>query len=464
MSESGTQSGGAWLDQGGGADRQPPRPALVLLWSLSEPQRVGEVAWLLRGPTQTLGRSGGATTGRLTFGPSGGASAPLEARGISREQLELRLEGELLHVTQVGRGVLKLAGAVANRGALRPGQSLLLEKQLLLMYQDREPLSPQRPPAAVFGAADGWGLVGESTAAWRLRRQLKFSAELDAHVLILGPTGVGKELAARAVHAASSRAARPLVSRNAATLPAGLIDAELFGNLRDYPHAGMPERAGLIGEADRSTLFLDEIGDLPEALQVHLLRVMDTRGEYQRLGEARVRQADVRLVAATNRPLESLRSDLLARFGLRIELPGLEARREDVPLLARHLLLRLAAADPRLGERFVEGWDGRRGEPRLAPDLVERLVQHDYTQHTRELEALLLTALANSPGHFLSCSPAVERLLRHVPTAPRRTHAPTREEIDAVLARNGGTVTQSWKELGLTSRDALNRLLRKLGR
>ena len=460
MTNSQTQSGGAWLDEGAGGVRQAPRPALVVLWSLSEPARVGEVAFLEPGRAHTLGR-GAAGTDRLIFGRPSGRAEPLEAMGISRDQLKVSVLAGELEVSQVGRGVLRLAGEQRERGTLRPGQTLLLEKQLLLLYQHRESSSTDGLERGPFGSADRWGIVGEGPAAWRLRRQLQFCADLSAHVLILGPTGAGKELAARALHSASKRAQRPLVSRNAATLPAGLIDAELFGNQRNYPHAGMPERVGLIGEADGSTLFLDEIGDLPEALQVHLLRVMDARGEYQRLGEARVRQADLRIVAATNRPLSSLRSDLLARFGLRVELPGLEARREDIPLLARHVVLRLARADGRLGERFVEGWDGHNGEPRLAPELVEQLVHHDFTRHARELDALILTSVAHSPGHYLVAVPAAAEGLKRAPTAPRV--ALTRHEVEAALLRNEGNVTKTWRELGLSSRDALNRLKRKLG-
>ena len=135
------------------------------------------------------------------------------------------------------------------------------------------------------------------------------------------------------------------MSRNgSATLPAGLIDAELFGNVANYPNAGMAERPGLIGEADGSTLFLDEIGELPDALQTHLLRVLDDGGEYQRLGDARRRHADLRLIAATNRPVRQLKHDLAARLRLRVHLPGLNERPEDVPLLARFLLQRAAAS------------------------------------------------------------------------------------------------------------------------
>src|SRR5262249_38405316 len=189
-----------------------------------------------------------------------------------------------------------------------------------------------------FGAADTHGIVGESPAAWALRDTVAFAARSVGHVLIHGESGVGKELVARAIHALSARRARPLGARNAATFPEALVDAELFGNAKNYPNPGMIEREGVVGEADGSTLFLDEIGELPAALQAHLLRVLDRGGEYQRLGEPRVRRADLRVVAATNRSIDELKHDLAARLTLRVEVPSLADRREDIPLLARHLL------------------------------------------------------------------------------------------------------------------------------
>src|SRR5439155_2387036 len=123
------------------------------------------------------------------------------------------------------------------------------------------------------------------------------------------------------------------------------------------------------GEADGSTLFLDEIGELPEALQAHLLRVLDDGGEFQRLGDAQRRRADLRLVAATNRTIEQLKFDLAARFRLRVKLPGLDERPEDVPLLARQLMRRVASKDADIASRFVAA-----GEPRIALDFMPALV------------------------------------------------------------------------------------------
>src|SRR5262249_4513267 len=151
-----------------------------------------------------------------------------------------------------------------------------------------------------FGAPDPHGILGESPAAWALREHLSLAAHSGQHILLLGQSGTGKELAARAIHALSPRRDKPFIARNAATFPEGLVDAELFGTAKGYPNAGSPERPGLIAEADGGTLFLDEIGELPAHLSSHLLRVLDRGGEYQRLGESRVRRSDLRVVAATN--------------------------------------------------------------------------------------------------------------------------------------------------------------------
>jgi DNA-binding NtrC family response regulator len=264
---------------------------------------------------------------------------------------------------------------------------------------------------------------------------------------------------ARALHALSERAGRPLVARNAATFPETLIDAELFGNAANYPNPGMKARPGLIGEADGSTLFLDEIGELPASLQAHLLRVLDS-GEYHRLGESSTRRAEVRIVAATNRDPAALKHDLLARLVLRVAVPSLVDRREDVPMLAHHLLAQTIREDAEIGERFCDD-DGR---PRVAPGLVAALVEHGYTLHVRELASLLWRAIASSLGSVIELTEALEAELARGP-APEAI-APetlTPEEIEAALQRNEFVQERAWRDLGLKNRFVLIRLLRKHG-
>jgi len=320
-----------------------------------------------------------------------------------------------------------------------------------------------------FGVADAFGIVGESVAAWELRRQLALVAGRADHVLIAGPSGTGKELGARAIHALSQRSRERMIARNAATFPEGLVDAELFGNMRDYPNPGMPERPGLIGAADGSTLFLDEIGELPHALQAHLLRVLEG-GEYQRLGETRSRCVDVRVIAATNREPDELKHDVLARLRLRITLPGLAERREDTPLLARHLLRAMAAKDPFVAERCFEHGDPA-GEPRWTARFVASLMQAHYHTHVRELETWLWQAILDSRDGLLDepptlCASSNKDAARADDDSevgdvdPRTLDAAA---VQRALDAHQGSRELAWRALGLRSRHQLLRLMRRFG-
>jgi two-component system nitrogen regulation response regulator GlnG/two-component system response regulator HydG len=439
---------------------------LVIAWSLDEPDRAGEAA-PIDGPS-VLGR-GGAEAGdpapRAVFyrqrpGESEPAGALRGAR-ISRVQLTITPSGDELEVESLGRCAMLSRGVETKKAKVGPGQVLVLKNALVLLVVKRPAALPTlqcwRGTPFPFGGADEHGIVGESPAAWALRDSLALTAVADHHVLLQGESGVGKELAARALHGLSARRAKPLVARNAATFPEGLVDAELFGTARNYPNAGSPERQGLAGEADGSTLFLDEIGELPAQLQAHLLRLLDRGGEYQRLGESRPRKSDLRVVAATNRPLESLKHDLLARFAARMTVPGLEERREDIPLLARYLLREALAPHPELSTRL----SGPAGEVRIDPDLIEALLLHSYTHHLRELERLLWLAASHSAGDFVELGPEVVAEL-HAPLREEVTEI-SAERIRAALQASAGNVTRAAEELGLRNRFALYRLMRRYG-
>lgn len=446
--------------------------ALAIAWAPHAPERVGEVALVpADGRVRVLGRGHGSPEDpgpRLIWlqqrpGESR-AMAPLSAAGLSRLQLEVRAAGGALHLTHRGRAPLRVDGHTLTEATAGPGSVIGIGNQLILLCILRPPTLPAARwwPAdqiPAFGQADPFGAVGESPPAWAARDTLAFVGARDGHALILGPSGVGKEICARTVHALSGRARRPLVARNAATLPAGLIDAELFGHARDYPHAGMPARIGLIGEAEGGTLFLDELGELPEAQQAHLLRVLDG-GEYHRLGETGARRAHVRLLAATNRPVQALKADLAARLKLRISVTGLESRREDIPLLVQALLAQGAASDPRLRGHFFTP----EGRPRVAAALMEALLRHTYTLHARELDGLLWQSMAESPDDHLALTPGVaERLVLPVAedtTDPTAIDAAT---LQAALDACGGNQSAAFQYLGLRSRHQLIRLMRKHG-
>jgi len=439
--------------------------ALVVVWAPGDSSRLGEVvfprsgAFFGRGPVEDQDDD---RVGFVRQRPKKNTpAADVEDPFLSRKQLRFEVDEDAMEIEAVGKRPLRVGDAEMRKATIREGDHLEVQGLYGLLCVRRPTVLPDGGADLVpklFGHADAHSIVGEGPAAWALRTQVAFAGKRNAHVLVTGASGTGKELVAQAIHRLSTRAKKEIVARNAATFPVGLIDAELFGNLQNYPNPGMPERPGLVGEAHGSTLFLDEIGELPTELQAHLLRVLDG-GEYQRLGESKRRVADIRLVAATNRHADDLKEDLGARLGLRLHLPGLDERREDVTLLARHLLLRTASRDAHIGEAFFEGWDGTKGEPRLSADLARALVLHSWTTHVRELDGLLWKAASSSKGGELELTDEVKRFIK-IPAKP--TGEVSSDEIRQALAKHGGVKDKAWRDLGLPSRHALHRLMKKM--
>jgi DNA-binding NtrC family response regulator len=468
---------------------------LVVAWSSDQPELVGHVApveaarVLGRGPLQPDDPAqrllfGGHRPSQLEWAP------PFTGAQLSRRQLLFTPGPDgTLSVTQMGRCPLRINGAVVQSGTVRPGDTVALQETLLLLVVARPAqwfLAPGlgRDVAFPFGAADAHGIIGESPAAWALRGAVAFAAKSSHHVLVHGESGSGKELAARAIHALSPRSRGPFVARNAATLPEGLVDAELFGNVRGYPHAASPERPGLIGEAHGGTLFLDEIGELRHDLQAHLLRVLDHGGEYQRLGEGRPRRSDLRLVAATNRPPDALKHDLAARFALLLRVPGLNERREDIPLLLRHLLAAAARDHPDVAARYLERRGKRLDTAVVDPYFVEALLHHELTHHFRELNRLLWVALSSGRHSYVGLTAELRAELHKQPerapeppvrgpsrltgnepgeTGPAQKPNIERADIEAALARTGGKIAPAARLLGLKNRHILSRLMVRHG-
>jgi two-component system nitrogen regulation response regulator GlnG/two-component system response regulator HydG len=362
---------------------------------------------------------------------------------------------------------------------------LLLEHTAVFVIEARPrglPWLQHHPKVSfAFGAADAHGLVGESAPMWRLRDELAAAARAESHVLLLGETGAGKEVAARAVHGLSTRGGGPLVARNAATIPSSLLDVELFGCARNFPNSGSPERTGLVAAADGGHLMLDEIGELGEHQQAHLLRVLDSKGSYHRLGETEARVSDFRLIAATNRDPAALKHDFLARFSGRVQVPSLNERRSDIPLLVAELLRRAAHATPALIARFLDDNDPNR--PRVEARLMEALVRHHYTEHARKLWRLLQTSIKSSRQVFLELSREVAAELAQAKsgtaatdTAATDTAATARqpserpsagpalsaEQVAGALEAAGGSMQAAAERLGV-SRYQLYRLVKSYG-
>jgi DNA-binding NtrC family response regulator len=288
-------------------------------------------------------------------------------------------------------------------------------------------------------------LVGQSPAFTAATALIPAVAGCDASVLLLGETGTGKEVFARAVHYLSRRRGKPFVPVNCAALPVELVENELFGHERAAFTGAHTSEPGLIAESEAGTLFLDEVDSLPLAAQAKLLRFLETR-EYRRLGSPHLRRGDVRVVAATNCVLEQamasgrFRRDLYYRLNVvQLLLPPLRERREDVPLLARHFLERYA----REFDRPLRGF---------APDAMHRLVSRPWPGNVRELQNTVQRAAILGEGRDgliaaddLEPPDEAERAeLESFKTAKRRAVADfERRYLEAMLALCLGNVSRA---------------------
>jgi formate hydrogenlyase transcriptional activator len=253
-------------------------------------------------------------------------------------------------------------------------------------------------------------IIGNSPALEAVLEQVEQVAPTDSTVLIQGETGTGKELIARAVHNLSARCGRPFVKLNCAAIPFDLLESELFGHERGAFTGAIAQKIGRFELADKGTLFLDEVGDIPPGLQPKLLRVLQEQ-EFERLGSTRTHQVDVRLVAATNRNLADMvkrnefRSDLYYRLNVfPLTLPPLRQRRQDIPALVEH---------------FVEIYVRRMGKQieNISPETMSALVSHEWPGNIRELQnfversVILSTgAVLRAPLAELKCSPEVQSM------------------------------------------------------
>jgi transcriptional regulator with GAF, ATPase, and Fis domain len=277
---------------------------------------------------------------RTTMGSAPGAEIRIADREVSRLHAELEPTERGTWIRDLGSRNGTFVGDLQVTAALLPeGARLRLGGTELTLHYPREQIPVELWPKQSFG-----GLIGASPAMREVFAQMARIAESDAAVLILGETGTGKELAARAIHDGSARAAGPFAIVDCAALAGSLIEAELFGHARGAFTGAVAARAGSFEVASGGTIFLDEVGELPLDLQPKLLRVLESRA-VKRLGESEHRPIDVRLVAATHRDLRRMvnagafREDLYFRIAvLPLVLPPLRARKGDVPLLFRHFL------------------------------------------------------------------------------------------------------------------------------
>jgi formate hydrogenlyase transcriptional activator len=302
-------------------------------------------------------------------------------------------------------------------------------------------------------------IVGESTALKRVLSQVETVATTDSSVLVLGETGTGKEVIARAIHDLSPRRERTFVKVNCAAIPTGLLESELFGHEKGAFTGAIAQKVGRFELAHRGTLFLDEVGDIPLELQPKLLRVLQEK-EFERLGSTRTLHVDVRVVAATNRDLTQMvedrmfRSDLYYRLNVfPIVVPPLRDRSEDIPLLVRYF----AQKHARRMDRHIET---------IPTEEMEALSRYHWPGNVRELENLIERAVILSRGSVLHVPLPEDRLTGNVAAAsPVTLEAAERDHIlrtlrdtNWVIAGPSGAATR----LGM-KRTTLQSRMNKLG-
>jgi PAS domain S-box-containing protein len=298
-------------------------------------------------------------------------------------------------------------------------------------------------------------IVGASAALRRVQRQVEVVAPTDANVLILGETGTGKELVARAIHRISPRKNLPFITLNCAAIPTGLLESELFGYERGAFTGALSQKIGRFELAHRGTLFLDEVGDIPLDLQPKLLRALQEKA-FERLGGTKTIPIDVRLVAATNRNLTQMMGDKLFRSDLYYRLkvfpittPPLRDHPEDIPILARHFTKKYAA---KMGRQI----------DKVPSETMRALVSWNWPGNVRELENFIERSVILSRGPNLR-APLAEIHSDAMPAASSTTlEQVERDHIIKVLRESGGVVTTAATRLGL-HRTTLNAMMRKLG-
>ncbi|HTG98242.1 MAG TPA: sigma 54-interacting transcriptional regulator [Burkholderiales bacterium] len=399
--------------------------------------------------------------------------AALAALAVSRPQVvvtDLRMQGmdgmalfDAIHRDSPSLPVLILTahGTIPEAvSATRRGIFSFLTKPFepkVLLDTVAEAMRLSSPPAAA-GEVESWRaeITTRSSTMEDLLSQARRVAASDASVCIFGASGTGKELLARAIHRASPRAQAPFVAVNCGAIPEGLLESELFGHKKGSFTGAVSDRRGLFQAAQGGTLFLDEIGDMPLPLQVKLLRALEER-KIRPVGSHESFDVDVRVIAATHRKLEEriasgeFREDLYYRLNVvKLYIPTLAERREDIPLLANHFLTRLA-------ERY------RRGRLSLSPDATQLLVSAPWPGNVRQLLNVIEQAVALATTEVIP-----ESLVRQALDAGDTTLTPLdearrafeRDYLVRILKITGGNVTKAARLAG-RNRTEFYRLLER---
>ncbi len=377
-------------------------------------------------------------------------------------------KNEVPVIMMSGHATIDTAVKATRLGALNFLEKPINTDALLIAVETALRLQRAESEARELRAASGatGELVGESAAIKKLVEQIARAAKSAASVLVTGERGTGKELVARAIHQLSPRAKGPLEKLNCAALPSELIESELFGHEAGAFTGATKQRRGKFERASGGTLFLDEVGDMPLPMQAKLLRVLQER-EIERVGGNETIKVDTRVVAATNRDLvkacesDAFRADLYDRLNVvPLHIPPLRARREDVPLLARHFLEIAAKSNDRPGMRIED-------------DAIQVLVAYSFPGNVRELRNLCERLVILTPDDVIraadvrtclpgGASPKAQGLYR--PGVPFRVlvEESERQILQDALAHHGGQMAATARALDL-ERSHLYKKARALG-
>jgi two-component system response regulator PilR (NtrC family) len=376
---------------------------------------------------QTAEAVAGAAAAHLIGRDIGSAFSPLRHTDAGRRQFlqsSAIQPTEFTHRTNEDREVTLRCAAVPLRDTYQnPIGTLYIIQDITELRQLEQRLNDHAGDEASSDAvemadegAPSDGLIGNSPAMRQVRELIEKAARTDATLLLTGESGTGKELVARAVHLKSARRDRPFVAVNCGAIPANLIESELFGHVKGAYTGAVSCRAGLFRMADGGTIFLDEVGDLPLALQVRLLRVLQERS-FAPVGADAFVSVDVRVIAATNRSLSEdvdagrFRADLFYRLNvLTLELPPLRSRQQDIPQLTRRFL-----------RQFSE-LHGKRVQ-RLSVGAARQLQEHGYPGNVRELENIIEHAVALCEGETVHEAHLPEYVLKRNGVVPHRSPA-----------------------------------------
>ncbi len=412
-----------------------------------------------------VGKGVNVETSRIRIGTGPSCQLVLTDGTVSREHCEIVLEeqGYLLRDLDSTNGTF-LNGHKVRELYLNPGSTFSLGATTI----EFRPLAER--VEILLSEKDRFGTVlGKSLKMREIFHFVEKVASKDVTVLLFGETGTGKEVLAESIHEESLRRGAPFITVDCGSIPETLVESELFGHVKGAFTGATSDRAGAFEEADRGTIFLDEIGELPIEQQAKLLRVLEKK-EIKRVGENEMRRADVRVIAATNKNLAeeveagNFRKDLYYRLSVvEIQIPPLRERPEDIPLLADHILSNLAERNKRV-------------KPRLSEDAITLLSRHSWPGNVRELRNVLEKSFALAEKDEIS-APAVVvgsvgretagEAVGMVSVDGTLSYADAREKFEReylleILRRNELNVSKAARVAGI-HRQSLHRLLKKHG-